>query len=110
MAPVTAQVTMTFLDPAMSLVFRLSNRWRSRPSGAEIAIGATLMGDECHQPAIAPDLALLQAVGGEALAAVALDLLQHRAGPIDSPLLARMQPLVDTLIALDVVAGARRGV
>src|SRR6185436_9666563 len=49
-------------------------------------------------------LPFLEAVGGQSLAPVPLDLGEHRSGPVDSPLLARLEPLVDALVALDIVA------
>src|SRR5689334_8120401 len=98
MAPVIAQVMMTFLGPAMGLVRFLELRRRFLPSGADLAVGLALLGGERHQPAVPPDLPLFQLVGGQALAAIALDLLDHRARPVDAPLLRLVQALINALI------------
>ena len=78
-APVTAQVMMTLSVTAMDLS-------PQGYSGADITRSAALVGGERHQTAVPPLLTVDKLLSRKLGAAFALDLSEHRAGPIDAPL------------------------
>src|SRR5579862_3590987 len=105
-APVTAQVMMTFRLAAMKPPSILP-RYRLV---ADILGRAPLVLEQRHEAPVAPDrprgeLALLQA-----LAPVALDFVQGRSRPLHRPHLRWRQALIDALVAQDIVAHALRRV
>ena len=94
--PVTAQVMMTLPLSAMCPSFRFPMSLAAR----------ALVRDERHKPPVAPELALAEVVLRQLRAPVALDGLEHLAGPVDAALHLREETLVDVLVALDIVADA----
>src|SRR5215208_5271935 len=80
------------------------------PSAADIPRRVALVPKQRHQPAVAPAVAVGQGIGGQAGTTLLLDLLDHRAAPVDAALHRREQALVDLLVAPGVVAHAARGV
>src|SRR5277367_2070028 len=103
-APVTAQVMMTFAFAAMCRT-RFPLQIRSAP---DFSVRAPLMRRERHQAAIAPGLPLDEAIGRQSGAAISLDRIENRAAPIGAPLHALENVGIDRLVALDVIAHAGR--
>src|ERR1700733_14579830 len=102
-APVIAQVMMTLSVTAME-----SNSQRS--SSADVARRPPLVGGQRHQTPVSPFLTFDKLIGGQPCAALALNLRQHRPGPIDASLHLLKQVRIDTLIAVDIVAHTGGGV
>src|SRR5690606_1874306 len=101
-APVTAQVMMTFrLVAILPTPLFLA---------ADVACRPPLVRDERHQPAVTPARPLAQACPRQPVAAVGLDRIDRFAAPGHDVLLRLPESLVQPLVARDIVAHAARRV
>ena len=77
---------------------------RQSASLADVLGRADFMGGERHQPAVAPRLAIGKPIRRQTPAPIRLDHVHHRPGPVGPPLRGGEDLLVDSLIALGIVA------
>src|SRR5579883_498721 len=93
-APVTAQVMMTFrfaampLPPAEILATLVS----------DLRLGRALVGGQRHQAPVAPGGSLAELARLEPRTALRLDGLEHRPAPLGAPLLGLEEPVIERAI------------